>query len=383
MVRDIKLKYVDFKNWPAEDFVDGTNSGFAINSLKTGKPLIFKHGAGSKLYDFEKQSYLDLFLSDGALILGHGHRNLETATKVAVERGLNFGGISRDEAGLARFIKEKIPSVEKVGLFGSEFEAIHQAANLAKLSTGRKKIITFVGCYSSQFLSDQDVIYVPYGDSRAFLRILSENKKDIAGIIIEPIPTYRVDIRIDEEFLNIVCLTSKDIGACFIADEITCGWRVLEGSVCQAKNIDFDLICLGRVIGGGFSFGAVAGKKEVMNGLINSRLKVLPFSPVVARTALATLRLLDKRFYQTLNEKVMYLKTELEKNQSDFRAYCQGSMLGFILNNSLYDKDSYYNLWQKLLKAGILFQPDFRRPFYISSLHTKNDLKRIVEMFKK
>ncbi|MBF0478114.1 MAG: aminotransferase class III-fold pyridoxal phosphate-dependent enzyme [Candidatus Omnitrophica bacterium] len=378
MSKNKKLIYNDFKNWPSEDLAGG-GSGVVISSPKTGKPIIFKYGAAAKIVDFENNQYLDYFLCDSALILGHGHKNILTATKVAIERGgINFGGLSRDEAALAHELKGKIPSVEKFSFFASEGEALQTAAQWARLSTGRKMCVTFDSCYGSRFLTDSAVVNLPYGDFAAFKHFTDEHRQEIAGIIIEPIPTYRGDLKADDAFLKMTIQFAKNCSALLIADEITTGFRAGPGSVCQQFNLPFDLICLGHVIGGGFSLGAVGGKMSLMDSMVKYRTNTMPLSPVILRSGLASLKLLDRRFYKSLDDKVAILRDSIERKMVDLRLTCQGSLLNVILQ--INQEEKYQIIWQKLFNQGILFQPDYRRPFSISALHTKKDLIKAGEI---
>ena len=59
----------------------------------------------------------------------------------------------------------------------------------------------------------------------------------------------------------------REHGALFILDEVMTGFRVASGGAQAAWDLDPDLTCLGKVIGGGLPVGAYAGKREIMSSV--------------------------------------------------------------------------------------------------------------------
>src|SRR3989339_293952 len=125
----------------------GVNSPVRAFKAVNAKPIFIESAKGQYLYDADKNKYIDYCLSWGPMILGHANKYvLEQAGKPMV-KGTSFGIPTKLETKLARLIVDAIDSVEKVRLLSSGTEATMTAIRLARGTTGRDKIIKFIGCY--------------------------------------------------------------------------------------------------------------------------------------------------------------------------------------------------------------------------------------------
>ncbi|MFN3919611.1 MAG: aminotransferase class III-fold pyridoxal phosphate-dependent enzyme, partial [Methylohalobius sp.] len=125
----------------------GVNSPVRAFKGVGGRPVFFDRAKGPFLYDVEGRRYIDYVGSWGAMILGHAHPEVLAALTVAAEKGLSFGAPTEIEVQMARFLCDKVPSLEMVRLVNSGTEATMSAIRLARGFTGRDKIVKFEGCY--------------------------------------------------------------------------------------------------------------------------------------------------------------------------------------------------------------------------------------------
>src|SRR6516165_8452988 len=71
--------------------VGGVNSPVRAFRSVGGEPLIIERGSGQYLYDVDGNQLLDYVCSWGAMLLGHGHREVTAAIVEQAARGTSFG----------------------------------------------------------------------------------------------------------------------------------------------------------------------------------------------------------------------------------------------------------------------------------------------------
>ena len=192
---------------------------------------------------------------------------------------------------------EAVPSIEMVRFVNSGTEATMSALRLARAYTGRSKIIKFEGCYHghADFLLVQagsrgghpgparqrrrargiarDTLVAPYNDLQAVERLFSENRGQIAAVIVEPVAGNMGVVPPEPGFLAGLRAVTKLERALLIFDEVMTGFRVAYGGAQALYGVTPDLTCLGKVIGGGLPVGAYGGRREIME-------MVAPVGPV-------------------------------------------------------------------------------------------------------
>ena len=171
-------------------------------------------------------------------------------------------------------------------MVNSGTEACMSAIRVARGYTGREKFIKFEGCYhghADAFLikagsgavtlgvpnspgvtkgTAQDTLLAPYNDIDAVKRIVSENKDEIAAIILEPVAGNMGCIPPTKTFLQSLRLLCDKHKIVLIFDEVMTGFRLSKGGVGERFNVMPDMVTLGKIIGGGMPVGAFGGKKR-------------------------------------------------------------------------------------------------------------------------
>ena len=248
-------------------------------------PLHIDHAAGSRLYDVDGNEYIDYWVANGTMFMGHANLQVAAAVSAVLKRGTHFG-VSHDLIGkLAAKVIELVPSADLVRFTNSGSEAAAHSLRVARGYTGRNKIARFEGtfhgvvdglhmgfrspfdradCSGIPPAAYADTLVCPYNDLERTTDILRRHGGDLAGVILEPISGV---IAAEPAFLRGVRALCDELGAVLIFDEIVTGFRMAPGGVQELVGVLPDLTLLGKVLGGGFPVGAVAGRREVMDVL--------------------------------------------------------------------------------------------------------------------
>src|SRR5512135_1617299 len=263
----------------------GVNSPVRAFKAVGGNPVFIDRGKGSKIFDVDGNSYIDYVLSWGPLILGHAHPRIIKGLKNAAEKGTSFGAPTALEIQLAELVLSAYPSMDKVRMVNSGTEATMSAIRLARGFAKRDKIIKFEGCYHGHAdgllvkagsgaatfgLPDspgvpkayaKNTITLPFNDLGAVKKVIGQEWKNIACVILEPVVGNIGCVLPKPGFLEALQKITKAHGIILIFDEVMTGFRVAHGGAQEKYGIVPDMTCLGKVIGGGLPVGAYGGKK--------------------------------------------------------------------------------------------------------------------------
>jgi glutamate-1-semialdehyde 2,1-aminomutase len=195
------------------------------------------------------------------------------------------------EVEFAELLVSMVPGVEKVRLVNSGTEACMTAVRIARGVTGKEKIIKFEGCYhghadpflvkagsgaltlgqpSSPGVSPDTVkntLVAAFNDLESIQHLFEKYPGEIAAVIVEPVAGNMGCIPPAENFLQGLRSLTKQYSSCLIFDEVMTGFRLAAGGARELYGVDADLVTYGKIIGGGFPVGAVAGKSEWMDSL--------------------------------------------------------------------------------------------------------------------
>lgn len=326
-------------------------------------PRFMKSANGPYIVDEENNEYIDFCMSFGPMILGHGNEEVAARVHQAVDRGWSFGAAERYSLELAEYIVQRIPFIDQIRFMNSGTEAVMTAIRLARGATGKNKIVKFNGCYHGHMdqmlikagsgLAGQaeassrgvapstagDTLVCELGDLEQ-VKNLFENNSDIAAVFIEPLPANNGLLPQSKEYLQGLRDLCSQNGALLVFDEVISGFRVAFGGMAEATGIEPDIVTYGKVVGGGFPVGAVAGKKDLMELLAPTggvyQAGTLSANPVAMTAGLATLQKLDESFYdklRTCSDGVVGVFKEWlaqEGSLSDFNIVQQGSLFWFL-----------------------------------------------------
>ncbi len=404
--------------------VGGVNSPVRAFRSVGGSPPIIKRACGARLYDEDGCGYIDFVNSWGALILGHSHPSIVKAICEAASQGTSFGAPTKAEYLLARELQKAYPSLQKIRFVNSGTEATQSAIRLARGFTQREKILKFSGCYhghtdsllvkagsggatfgvpTSQGIPlavVEKTRVVEFNDDEELEEVFSQEGKEIAAVIVEPIAANMGVVLPQKNFLQKLQKFCQDSGALLIFDEVITGFRVALGGAQKIYGISPDLTCLGKIIGGGLPVGAYGGRKDIMHHLSPEggvyQAGTLSGNPLAMAAGLATLRELFQRgTYGRLKAKTTYfcerLQNILQKAQSPCQLNWTTGMFTLFFNPSkvtnfysamLSDTQAYARFFHAMLQKGIYLPPSQFEANFISLSHSKKELDIVLESMR-
>lgn len=399
----------------------GVNSPVRAFKSVGGTPIFIERGKGSNIYDVDGNKYIDYVCSWGPLILGHSHKEVIKALREASLKGTSFGAPTEAEVKLAELVKSTFHFIDLIRFVNSGTEAVMSAIRLARAYTKKDKIIKFEGCYhghSDSLLTKAGsglatfaipsspgvpsslaklTINLPYNNIKIFEETIEKHYQKIACVIVEPVAANMGVVLPKPEFLEVIRRLTKEKKIVLIFDEVITGFRIDFGGASTFYRIKPDLICLGKIIGGGLPVGAYGGEKEIM-GLISPdgpvyQAGTLSGNPIATAAGLATLTALKRKMpYRELEEKGKFLedgiKNNLEKLKLNLSLNRISSILTlFFTDKSVYDYDTalisntekYARYFHEMLKRGIYLPPSQFEALFISTAHTKKDLEKTIK----
>ena len=404
----------------------GVNSPVrAFGSVKKDYPIFIERAKGSKIYDEDGNEYIDCIGSWGPMILGHNYPEVLECIKKEVEKGTSFGLPTKKEVELAELVKDCFPSIEKLRLTTSGTEAAMAAVRVARAYTGKNKILKFEGCYhghsdslmvkagsglltfehqDSNGITDgviKDTITLPFGDIKK-VRELFEKEKDIACIILEPIPANMGLIETEKEYLEELRKITEKENVLLIFDEVISGFRVALGGAQQLYGITPDLTVLGKIVGGGYPVGGFGGREDIMN-LISPLGNVyhagtLSGNPVSVAAGIKTISILKDSpdMYTKLNEKVAQFVKKLEELIKKYNISATVNSAGSLftiffsdkkvkkLDDAINTSDEMYNIYfDTMTENGIMVPPSKYEAHFISIIHSEEEMQKILEIAEK
>lgn len=403
----------------------GVNSPVRSFAAVGGTPFIVARSEGARLFDIDDQSYLDYVMSWGPLILGHSYKPIVEVIVKAANHGTSFGAPTKNEMELALLVRERMPWVERLRLVSSGTEACMTATRLARAATGRNIIVKFDGCYhghSDGFLVragsglatgglpasagiPKDVIMntisLPYNNIQAVETCFKENGKNIATVIIEPIAANMGVIPPAPGFLQKLRELCDRHSSLLIFDEVITGFRVAQGGATQLFNIRPDLVCLGKILGGGLPLAALGGRTEIMDYLAPLgpvyQAGTLSGNPLSTAAGIAMLRALaDPDIYTNVRQYATTLTSQIadlfavyevpvciNRIESLFSVFFSKVEVKDYAGAQQSDMKLFARFFHELLSEGIFIPPSGFEAWFISTAHTQEDLKSTVKAIER
>ncbi len=399
----------------------GVNSPVRACKAVKSEPIFFERGEGAYLIDVDGNRYIDYVCSWGPLILGHAHPEVIAEIYFASKRGTSFGAPTWQEVELAELIKNCFPSIEKLRLVNSGTEATMSAIRLARAYTGRKKIIKFEGCYHGHVDSllvkagsglatfgipaspgipeelTSHTLNLPFNNFEAVKKTFESYGKEIAGVIVEPVPGNMGVVLPKEGFLEFLREITQKYETLLIFDEVITGFRLGISGAQGKYGIFPDLTCLGKIIGGGLPVGAYGGKEEIMNLVAPEgpvyQAGTLSGNPIAVSAGLATLKeLLKPGVYEKLEiisqQLEEGLKEVLKSLRLSYKVNRAGSMLTLFFTEREVvdfetalgcDAEKFAIFWQKMLKEGIYLPPSQFEAWFLSLAHREEEVEKTIK----
>lgn len=400
----------------------GVNSPVRAFKSVGGNPVFIKKAKGAYLYDVDGNQYIDFIASWGPMILGHAYAPVVEAIQQYATYSTSYGAPTALEVDMAELICSMTPGIDLIRMVSSGTEACMSAIRLARGYTGKNKIIKFEGHYhghADSFLVKagsglatfniqtvpgvtagvaNDTLVAPYNDLQAVKQLVSENKGEIAAIIVEPVAGNMGCILPAPGFLEGLRKICDEESIVYIFDEVMTGFRLSAGGAQEKLGIQADLVTYGKVIGAGMPVGAFGGKRAIMEKIAPlgnvyqaGTLSGNPIAMIAGYTLLTELKN-NPSIYDELNSKTKYLQDGLEKVLTNwghpFVINRFGSMISIHFsdhpvtdfataasaNNELFKK--YFHA---MLDQGIYLPPSAFESWFLNNALTYADLDKTIE----
>ncbi|GHA54149.1 non-ribosomal peptide synthetase [Streptomyces purpurascens] len=263
--------------------------GFRSGTKEMLYPIAGRRASGARLEDVDGNEYVDITMGFGVLLFGHEPDFVTEAVREHLSRGIQLGPRTI-ETGEAAELLADLTGLERVAFANSGTEANSAAIRLARAATGRDKIVSFLGAYhghadnvlgrSSNSGADQitvpvsrgipqaavsDLLVLDYG-SDAALETIARNAGDIAAVVVEPVQSRHPELQ-PVEFVRRLRELTRRHGIVLLFDEMLTGFRPAPRGAQELYGVTPDLATYGKLLGGGFPIGAIAGRADIMDGV--------------------------------------------------------------------------------------------------------------------
>jgi glutamate-1-semialdehyde aminotransferase/acyl carrier protein len=381
--------------------------------------IVIGRSKGAYVWDIDGNQYVDVLNGFGMNMLGWQPDFINEAVHRQVDLGYEIGP-QHPLAGEVADLLCELTGFDRAGLCNTGSEAVMAAIRLARTVTGRNTVVSFAGSYHGTFdevlvragrggkgipaapgiMSGMfgDIRVLDYGTPES-LEFIRANADDLAAVLVEPVQSRRPDFQ-PVEFLREVRAITQASGTCMIFDEVITGFRSALGGTQELFGIRGDLACYGKVIGGGFPVGVIAGRREYMDALDGGAWQygddsipsvgVTYFAGTFVRHPLALAAAKASLLhFKEQGPKLQQTLTRLTKGMADeLTAFCKehGAPLEVRTFASLWrvswleDHPLQDLLFAMMRSRGIHILDNF--PCFMTTAHTAEDIEAIKTAFK-
>ena len=287
----------------ASRVMPGGVTAAARMSPALGRPLYVSRANGPYVYDAEGRELIDVCMSNGATLLGHGHPAIRAAVATALDLGIACAYDGEPQVALAERLVEQVPAFESVRFTMSGTEATYYAIRVARTYTNRRRVLKFEGHFHGyndplafsfwpppapgtwrripqpetaglSAAAVDEIVVLPFNDVPAFRSALSEFGDELAAVIMEPINYDSGAILPAPDFLSAVREETTRLGIVLIFDEILSAYRTGPDCAQGYLGVTPDLAVIGKALGGGVPLSVFGGHRDLMG-------VVAPLGPAV------------------------------------------------------------------------------------------------------
>ncbi len=387
-------------------------------------PFFTKKADGAYIWDVDNKRYIDFCNGYGALLLGHRRKEITKSVSAQLSKGVLYCTPTKSEIELAELIIRNFPSIDKVRLTNTGGEATMTAIRLARGFTKKKKIIKFEGCYHgahdsvlvragsgfahngisvSEGVLDEvakNTLVAEYNNIQDLQNIIRRNK-DIAGVIVEPIPANMGLVLPKENFVSDLQKITRENNIPLIFDEVVTGFRIAPGGAQEFFGAKPDITTMAKALGNGFTISAVGGRKEIMD-LLAPKGKVYQAStfagnPVSVSAAISSIKTINKiknKMYSKLERFNMAFSAGLDDIAKDMRIphhinstasmfqifFTDKPVINYKTSKNA-DARKFQKMFKTLLKNNVFIAPSQFETVFLSDAHTEIDMNKALDAY--
>jgi glutamate-1-semialdehyde 2,1-aminomutase len=395
-------------------------------------PVYVKQARGGEFVDLDGNRYIDLLMGGGVHILGHSPEVVMSAVEAQLRLGTHYYMAAEAEVMLAEKVNRLMPHIEMVRFVNTGSEATQMALRAARAFSKRDHIAKFEGNFHGQHEAvlistlgaegpdnepvsridsagvprdtRHNVLVLPYNNAEKTVALISQHATKLGAVILEPVSAFGLGVvEAQPEFLAALREVTAKYEIPLIFDEVVTNFRLGLGGATEYFGVTPDLVCLGKIIGGGFAIGGYGGKREIMDKVVTPKTGLWNLSeqifqsgcfsgnPISMMAGLAVLDELEK------GEVYPHINRLAEKLQIGITNI--GERLGFhiLVNRAAsffqvhFGVDKITNKRENLKsdkKTADLFHYGLRsnnimassHPLFVSSAHTDQHVEKVLEV---
>jgi len=394
-------------------------NGFRPLTKELTYQLVIERSRGSRMWDLDGNQYVDVLSGFGMSLFGWQPDFLRQAIHDQVERGYEIGP-QHVLAGEVAELFCQLTHADRAAFCNTGSEAVMGAMRIARTVTGRSTIAIFTGAYHGIFdevivrgtrklksipaapgimpSASANVLVLDYGTPES-MAILRERAHELAAILVEPVQSRRPDFQ-PVEFLRELRELTTASGSLLIFDEVVTGFRAHPRGIQGLFGIEADLATYGKVVGGGFSIGVIAGKREFMDALDGGHWDYgdasiptvgvtyfagtfvrHPLALAAAKAALQHLLDAGPALQERLTARTAAMVAEINAAMVELGAPFKLNSFASLWRNVFTEDLPYGDLIYAMLRdRGLHILDNF--PCFLTTAHTDEDLATIVAAYQ-
>ncbi|MEZ5551050.1 MAG: aminotransferase class III-fold pyridoxal phosphate-dependent enzyme [Pseudomonadales bacterium] len=313
--------------------------GGSRSTIRTDPYTLYLQSAqGSEVVDVDGNRLIDFINNYTSLIHGHSYGPITEAVRRQAAQGTAFSFCHESELELAELLCERVPGFDRIRFMNSGSEAVMNAIKAARAFTGRGKIAKCDGFYHGSYdyaevsLSTGpedwkaedpvskaysrgtpasalgEVVVIPFNEPQHTQRILERHAGELACIMIDTLPMRLGSNLVQDDYVATLAKMAREHGTLLMFDEVV-SFRLGYSGSQGVLGVTPDITALGKIIGGGFPVGAVAGRAEVMSVFETGPDGITPLphggtfnaNPITMVAGLAAMRDMTPAAFEKLN----------------------------------------------------------------------------------
>jgi len=260
-------------------------------------PIYVKEAQGAEFVDVDGNRYIDLLMGGGVHILGHSPEVVMSAVEAQLRKGVHYYMAAEAEVKLAEKVCQLMPHVEMVRFVNTGSEATQMALRAARAYRKSDKIAKFEGNFHGQHeavlistlgaegpyetpaprvdsagvpsITRDGVLVLPYNDAERAAALIAQYADELGAVILEPVSAFGLGVVAAQlEFLKAVREVTTKHEIPLIFDEVVTNFRLGLGGAAEYFGVTPDLVCLGKIVGGGFAIGGYGGRRDIMDKVV-------------------------------------------------------------------------------------------------------------------
>ncbi|HVK73992.1 MAG TPA: amino acid adenylation domain-containing protein [Kofleriaceae bacterium] len=394
-------------------------NGFRPLTKELTYQIVIERSRGSHMWDLDGNEYVDVLSGFGMSLFGWQPDFIRDAIHAQVDAGYEIGP-QHVLAGEVAELFCQVTGADRAALCNTGSEAVMGAMRIARTVTGRSTIAIFTGAYHGIFdevivrgtrklksipaapgilpETSQNVLVLDYGTPES-LELLRQRADTLAAILVEPVQSRRPDFQPVEFLRDLRALTERS-GSLLIFDEVVTGFRSHPRGAQGLFGIDADLASYGKVVGGGFPIGVIAGKRRFMDALDGGHWEYgddsiptvgvtyfagtfvrHPLALAAARAALTHLRDAGPALQERLTARTAAMVGEINAAMAELGAPFKLNTFASLWRNVFTEDLPYGDLIYAMLRdRGIHILDNF--PCFLTTAHSDDDLRAIVRAYR-